>query len=231
MSEENLLTEEPEEKTVITKPEGLPDKFWNAETNEVRIDALLKSYLALEQKLSQKKTEPFDAPPSSADEYDIKMASEFLQADPEVNARLHAKGLTNAQVQEVYDLAAEKLVPMIMGVVQDTQADREIERLVDHFGGAEAWARVAKQLLAFGQKNLPPEMLKSLASSYEGVLTLHKMMNEGVSAGGKIKGGKSMSFRPDEKELGKMMRDPKYWRDRDPAFIAKVTEGFQDLYS
>jgi hypothetical protein len=27
-----------------------------------------------------------------------------------------------------------------------------------------------------------------------------------------------------------MMRDPRYWRDRDPAFIAQVTEGFKRLY-
>lgn len=28
-----------------------------------------------------------------------------------------------------------------------------------------------------------------------------------------------------------MMNDPKYWRDKDPAFIAKVTEGFKNLYA
>lgn len=27
-----------------------------------------------------------------------------------------------------------------------------------------------------------------------------------------------------------MMRDPKYWRDQDPSFIKKVTEGFQKVY-
>jgi hypothetical protein len=27
-----------------------------------------------------------------------------------------------------------------------------------------------------------------------------------------------------------MMRDPKYWRDQDPSFIAKVTEGFKRMY-
>jgi hypothetical protein len=27
-----------------------------------------------------------------------------------------------------------------------------------------------------------------------------------------------------------MMRDPRYWRERDPSFIAQVTEGFQRLY-
>ena len=32
-------------------------------------------------------------------------------------------------------------------------------------------------------------------------------------------------------DLQAMMSDPKYWRDKDPSFIAKVTEGFQRLYS
>lgn len=36
--------------------------------------------------------------------------------------------------------------------------------------------------------------------------------------------------RKDELELQSMMRDPKYWRDQDPSFVAKVTEGFQKLY-
>jgi hypothetical protein len=34
----------------------------------------------------------------------------------------------------------------------------------------------------------------------------------------------------DEKGLRSMMQSPKYWRDRDPAFIAKVSEGFQRVY-
>ena len=27
-----------------------------------------------------------------------------------------------------------------------------------------------------------------------------------------------------------MMRDPRYWRERDATFVAQVTEGFQRLY-
>jgi hypothetical protein len=34
----------------------------------------------------------------------------------------------------------------------------------------------------------------------------------------------------DESGLRSMMQNPKYWRDRDPAFIAKVSEGFQRIY-
>lgn len=40
----------------------------------------------------------------------------------------------------------------------------------------------------------------------------------------------------DEKESGsenglrKMMRDPRYWRERDPETVRKVTKGFKNLY-
>jgi hypothetical protein len=33
----------------------------------------------------------------------------------------------------------------------------------------------------------------------------------------------------EEENLRRMMRDPRYWRDRDPSFVAKITEGFQRL--
>jgi hypothetical protein len=33
-----------------------------------------------------------------------------------------------------------------------------------------------------------------------------------------------------EGDLQAMMRDPRYWRRRDPAFVAQVTEGFKKIY-
>lgn len=226
MSDETLL-EQTVEKAV--KPEVLPAKFWDEETGSVRLDALVKSYTALEQKLSKKDDRP--APPESADAYDIKLVGDLIKSDPEINARLHAKGFTNEQVQEVYDLASEKLMPMIMDIVQDAQADRELDRVVDHFGGVEAWARVSRQLLAFGRKNLPPAMLQSLSSSYEGILQLHRMMLDKSGNPKREMGRKGAGGALDEKQLTKMMQDPRYWRDRNPDFIAKVTEGFQNLYN
>jgi hypothetical protein len=35
----------------------------------------------------------------------------------------------------------------------------------------------------------------------------------------------------DRSELATKMRDPRYWRDRDPALVAEVTDGFKRLYS
>ena len=180
MEQENLLEQQVE--NMKTQP-AIPAKFIDKETGELRADALIKSYLSLEQKLSQS-LQTKDAPkaPKKADEYDIKLTSDMLVLDPKINERLHAKGFTNEQVQEVYDLAAERLVPMITEMMMDVQADRELERIVAKFGGFD---------------------------------------KRGQSRGGAM----------DEKTLTKMMRDPKYWKEKDPNFIARVTEGFQDLYA
>jgi hypothetical protein len=34
-----------------------------------------------------------------------------------------------------------------------------------------------------------------------------------------------------EAALAEMMRDPRYWRQRDPEFVARVTAGFKRLYT
>lgn len=35
---------------------------------------------------------------------------------------------------------------------------------------------------------------------------------------------------PDEEALRRMMRDPRYWRDKDPTILNQVSEGFRRLY-
>lgn len=221
-----------------SRPEGLPEKFWDEEKGEVRVDALVKSYLELEKKFS--KTMPLPeseedklnllrtlGTPETPEDYEVDVSHGLFSIDPEVNSRLHAKGLTPEQMQEVYNLAAEKMVPMIAALAGDFQADREIERLIEFFGGEEKWRETSRQLLAFGKKNLPEDVLESLSSTYEGVISLYRMMKSQDT--GMKKDGETAAA-TGEKELHAMMRDPKYWRDRDPAYVAKVTEEFKKLY-
>lgn len=33
-----------------------------------------------------------------------------------------------------------------------------------------------------------------------------------------------------ENDLRGMMRDPKYWKEKDPSFVSKVTDGFKQIY-
>ncbi len=203
---------------------NIPEKFKDPATGEVKLESLLSSYGELERKMSAS-----PRPPKTPGDYCINCDHGYFGVDQDLNAKLHAKGFTNEQVQIVYDLAAEKLVPMVFQVAADYNAEREIDKLLKHFGGTEKWTEVSRQLLAFGQKSLPADVLETLSSSYEGVLALHRMM-KGEEPGLTRAAPESAGNAQGQLDLQSMMRDPKYWRDQDPSFIAKVTEGFQKLY-
>lgn len=246
---DNLLDNEVPQETAGTppqtaetsaKPVNLPEKFWDAETGTIRIEALINSYTALEKRLSGSVNAPETEDdkanlmrkmgmPATPEEYEIDVSHGMFEVDPEVNARLHKCHCTKEQVQEFYNLAADKFAPMVTEVANEFQADREVEKLVAHFGGPEKWIEVSRQLMAFGQKNMPETVLDNMASSFEGVLALHKMMQgeePTLSAGQGI-----APTSEGEEDLRQMMQDPKYWRDKNPAYVRKVTEGFKKIYT
>ncbi|MBY6262415.1 hypothetical protein EI613_10905 [Azospirillum sp. 412522] len=244
-------------------PLPIPEKFRDPKTGALRVEALLKSYLELERRLSsqgQSRQVPAVDPelesgsaagpapasfdpagldpaqlrrllgaPETPDGYSIACDHGLFQPDPEINGRLHGAGYTPDQAQLLYDLAAERMIPLIQAMAAEFQAEREVERLVARFGGEERWREVSRQLLAWAGKTLPPAAVEGLATTYEGVMALHAMMTGNEPAALSMTGSRSEGGEG-EGELRTLMRDPRYWRDRDPAVIARVTEGFQRLY-
>ena len=223
------------------RPAAVPEKFWDAETQSVRVDALAKSYCELERHLggSVKVPEPDANPadiekfrralgvPEAADGYELSLGEDGLEPDPEINKRLHDAGFTPAQAQLVYDLAAEYVAPMVQQAAADYEADRQTAKLEQHFGGAESWSEISRQIGEWGKANMAPAALASLSSTYEGCLALHKMMQSQepkLSRTGAPEPGSGAD------DLKAMMRDPRYWRDRDPSFIRQVTDGFARVY-
>jgi hypothetical protein len=225
-----------------SRPAGVPEKFWNPDHGAVRTEALLKSYLELERKLGSMVPVPADETdqegqmrllralgvPESPEQYRIEPRHELIEPDAEINARLHEAGFTERQAQLVYDLAADHLVPLLDDALGELQATREAERLAARFGGEALWRTVAPQIKAWGQRNLAPEVFQTLASSYDGVLAIHQMMQGREPAVLNEANGPGPDL--DEPALARMMRDPRYWRERDPAFVAQVTAGFERLY-
>ncbi len=201
----------------------VPAKFKDSKTGEVQIDLLAKSYNELEKRLSKMPKKP-----KTPEDYCIDCSHGMFEADTEINQRLHDKGFTQDQAQEVYDLAAQKMVPMIKEISEDYRADAEVEKLVNHFGGEQAWREISRQLFSFGQKNLPEDVLDNLSSSYEGVIALYRMMKGDEPS--LQRANSKAAGQMDNAELSSMMRDPRYWKQKDPAYIAKVTQGFQNLY-
>ncbi|MFO1145634.1 MAG: hypothetical protein U1E33_03325 [Rhodospirillales bacterium] len=207
------------------RPAGLPDKFWDDRSGQVRLDALIKSYVELERKLG---SQPVRDVPAAPDQYRLVVKNDLLTADADINKRLHAAGFSQEQAQLVYDLACERLMPMISELAAMFEADAQIERLTQHFGGPERWREVARQIDAWGRARLPGRVFEALSTTFEGVVAMHRML-EGEEPG-LLRSSGSSDPAADEAQLKQLMRDPRYWKHQDPAMVDKVREGFRRLY-
>lgn len=207
------------------RPDDLPEKFWDADAGTPRLDALVQSYNALEKRFTG--DDAAGRIPETADAYQIDAPSDLLGSAPEVNARLHQAGFTQEQAQLVYELADEFLTPLVSELAADFEAHRQTDRLANHFGGADKWRETARQIETWAAKNLDESLFNGLNKTYDGVLALERMMRGGeprIGTGGAPVGGQN------EAELRRLMADPKYWRDKDPALVERVRAGFAKLY-
>ena len=218
----------------MNKSQEFPKKFTDPKTGELNVGALLQSYEALERKLSRGEAsspaEEARAPglPDTPEQYRIEILEEYLERDPEMEAVLHRAGFTEEQVQLVYDLAAEKLAPLIAEMARGARDATDSARLESHFGGKDRWQEIRRQMRKWGERNLPRDAYRALCASYDGVMAMHRMMSHGnepdLVRGGD--GGEALT----EEQLRRIMNDPRYWRDRDPAVTRKVRQGFEQLY-
>lgn len=220
--------------------DDVPQKFRDPASGALRVDALLKSYLELERALSRRMAAPGDdaseedrlrwrralGVPESPDAYEIKAPHDLCGPDEEVNRRLHEAGFSCRQAQLVYDLAAERLLPLIAEAAAEFDAGKQREKLHAEFGGEERYRRLAPQIAAWGRANLSEPVFAALATTAEGVLAMYRMMGAKEPP---LSRDAAAEAAPDEAELRKMMRDPRYWRSREPDFVKRVTDGFRRL--
>jgi len=207
------------------RPEYLPEKFWDGETGAPRLEDLAQSYTELEQRFTGQ--EPGASVPETADDYAIEAPSDLLGSAPEINAKLHQAGFSQEQAQLVYNMADEFLVPLVTELAADFEAYRQIDRLAEHFGGADKWRDASQQIETWARKNLGEEIFGGLSKSYEGVLAMQRMM---MGEEPKIGGGNPANQGLNEADLKRLMADPRYWRDKDPALVEQVRNGFDRLY-
>jgi len=241
---ENLLeisSDELEDKYGINEAD-IPEKFRDEMAKKVRLADLIKSYKELEKKLSQAnqyERKPIDETdmsefyklfgvPETPDAYEISVNSKDLDVDKDVNQRLFDAKFNNQQAQLVYQLAEERLLPAITQMAANFEANKQLDKLVAEFGGEEKWNEVSRQMSMWGKKNLSDEIYNALGSTYEGVKVLYDMMKNGEPSFNKKDDvlGSGIS----EQKLKEMMKDERYWKDKDPSYISMISNGFKKLY-
>ena len=230
-----------DDNSAVLRPADVPEKFWDSDTGVVRTETLLKSYLELERKLGTMVPLPKDddpvsrhklqralGKPEAADDYRIETSHELITSDPTINAKLHEAGFSSEQAQLVYDLAAEHLVPLIEEAGE--QADQQAQRaqLATHFGSEQKWQAIAPQIKTWAKANLSDDVYASLGASADGVVAIYHMMQAREPS--VISEAATSESTTDEGQLSQMMRDPRYWRDRDPKYVAEVTAGYRKLF-
>jgi hypothetical protein len=237
---EDLLDVDATEQNAQAHAFDVPEKFRDPATGALRVEALLKSYLELERAMSRRMAPPVEdaaeedrlrwrraiGVPEAPEGYAIEPKHELCGPDEEVNRRLHEAGFTCRQAQLVYDLAAERLLPLIAEAAAEFEAGKQREKLNAEFGGEDRYRRLAPQIAAWGRANLSEPVFAALATTAEGVLAMYRMMGAKEPP---LSRDATAETAPDEAELRKMMRDPRYWRTREPDFVQRVTDGFRRL--
>jgi hypothetical protein len=214
-----------------------PEKFQN-EDGTLNAEALLKSYAELEKKIGGMVSVPSDdSDPDSREKFyraigvpenpaDYPSAPVFADM-PEIKDKFREIGLTTKQAESVCQMAEDMLMPAIAQIFAARGESECIKELNDFFGGDEKMRAALSEIDDFAEKNLPAGAYDALCSSAEGIKAIYGMMQPKDP---RVRAGGAASENSTDADLRRMMRDPKYWRDRDEDFVRKVESGFKKLY-
>lgn len=153
----------------------------------------------------------------------------------------HAKtiGMSQEQFGGIMNWAADLVKGHSAATAESQMASqqKEMKALQTAFGAQlPAVAKTVKAYTNVISAQVPgaAPILDLLGGSAAGVQLLHAMASGTLkpAVSGNLPGAADMGGAAalTEEDLRSMVADPKYWKDKDPAFIKKVNEGFKRLY-
>ena len=229
----------PRETISKERPENVPEKFWNAETGEIRTDELLKSNEHLEKFVGGKKDELRDeiinelseeAESEVPEEYALPALPETITEQDVVENPLfdwwkdHC--INNAYNQEMFEDGINKFITAQNHY--QPNLDDEVSKL-----GENAQLRI-DAVDAFAQSHFGADdyeyLQTTLGQSARGIEILERVMDmqkQNISR---------QQSEPMNKlsleDVRSMMKDPRYYdpKERDESFVRQVDDAFQRLY-
>lgn len=225
-------------ETIPERPEHIPEKFWDVDTGEIKLDDMAKSYTNLEkfstgkkeemreQLLTELQSEASEGLPEEASGYKLPplvegITEDMVESNPLTGWwREHCHDL--AMPEEVFQQGIEKYVDMTIGNQPNLEA--EAEKL-----GENARERL-DAVTAFAQSTFPPEEFEAISAtlgqSAIGIQALERMqdmMKSNMSRSDQVaQPERALSV----EDVKTMMKDPKYFdpRHRDASYVKRVDD-------
>ena len=225
-----VTQEDVEQAAAPSRPEWLPEKYNSGED-------LAKAYKELESKLGTKEedirnrimeeiqSEAFSDRPESAGDYQLPDSiDESSAVDNKLLSWWAEHSFENGYSQEEFEKGIAMYAEAMNGSMPDIEAEARML-------GDNADQRIEAASL-FANKFFPEAALPAIermCESHEGIIALEAIME--AMKDGSFAGNTQAVAGTSEKELREMMNDPRYYKDRDPHFIAQVTKGYEALYN
>lgn len=229
----------PRETITNNRPENVPEKFWNAETGEIRTDELLKSNEHLEKFVGGKKDELRDeiidelseeAISEAPDEYAMPALPEGITEEDVAENPMYSWWVDhcaeNAYTQEMFEDGVNKYINSYQEA--QTNLDGEIEKL-----GENANARL-DAVDSFTSSYFSPDQYEyisaTLGQTAEGIEVLERIMDMNKQSISTVQTEPMNKMTLED--VRSMMKDPRYFdpKERDESFVKRVDDAFARLY-
>tara|TARA_S200000501_G_scaffold134549_1_gene127386 strand:- start:12292 stop:13071 length:780 start_codon:yes stop_codon:yes gene_type:complete len=225
-----------------TRPEYVPEKFWNDETGEVKTEDLAKSYVNLEkfstgkkeemkeQLLTELQTEAEEGLPEDPAGYKLPslvegITEEMVEQNPLTDwwrNHCHELGLP----EEVFQSGVNNYTDILMQNQPDL--DAEAEKL-----GENASERI-EAVNAWASSQFPPEefeAIQMIGSSAIGISALERIMDMQKSSMGRSSEVAKPAQELTIDTVKEMMKDKRYFdpRHRDSSYVKQVDDAWARL--
>ena len=236
------VTTDSQEQTVVSKPEYVQDKFWDADRKEVNLENLASSYNALEKKLGSRTEDLSKQIRQDMELERLKNAPEAYKVNlPELPENVDVSVSDDMEIvqwwketakknglsQEQFDEGVNMFINNAISALPDINA--EMQNLGDNarerIEAAELWSK----------KHLSPDAyntFSSIAATANGVKAIEEIMK--LTKDSPIPTTPTqVSVTPDLQDLKSMMNDPRYFdsNQRDPSYVKRVTELYEKAYN
>lgn len=239
--EETTIRTEPTgpEAPKPTRPDNVPEKFWDAEKNQVRVDALISSYSELEKMRGKpdtsvtpdttntQDTQPTDKATEQVKEELAKKSIDFYALQKEYVDNNNALKPESYKALEDAGIPKSVVDDYITG--QNLRAEAFEKEIHSSVGGKESFDVMIK----WAQDNMDPKAIEAYNTSLDkgpeaiklAVTGLHAQYIKATGGNPELIGGKPQTgivgYKSFEEQL-RDQRDPRYHSD--PAFRMEVEQ-------